>query len=88
MLSYLLQNGYENIAQQIWEILKAHPGEFAAIWIAISIGLILFFAFIIHRMNYGFALLCFVAGFILTILLVLALFSTPATTLVLHFRYV
>lgn len=82
MLILLLQAGYENIQDQIWAVLKAHPVEFAVLWLVMSFILLLMFKFVFERMNYGFALLSFGVGFGLALLIVLGFYSAPA--LIMH----
>jgi len=78
MLPFLLQAVSPSIQDQIWTILKAHPGEFAFLWLGISFVLLLMFKYGFRRMNYGFALLSFVVGFGLALLIVLGSYPVPA----------
>jgi Flp pilus assembly protein TadB len=51
MLLQIFQAGSGDIITDIWNIMKAHPTEAVAIFLIVFIGLVLFFAFVIHHMS-------------------------------------
>ena len=75
MLQFLLQEGTEKIAEEIWQLLQEHPGEAVVIFLVIFIGLIVFFNFFIKRMSPYIAILCFIIAMVLTPLVLLAMYE-------------
>ena len=75
MLPFLLQEGTEKIAEEIWQLLQEHPGEAVVIFLLIFIGLVLFFTFIVGKMSPYIAILCFIIAIVLTPLVLLAVYE-------------
>lgn len=75
MLRLLLQEGIETIAEEIWQLLRSHPGEAVLIFLVVFVALVLFFTFIVERISPYIAILCFIIAIVLTPLLILAIYE-------------
>jgi hypothetical protein len=73
---------FNDVISDIWNLLKQHPAEAFVLLIVLFLVFFSLFYFA-HRLTPYTAILCFIIAAVLTTLLLLAIYGTPATASVL-----